>query len=98
MPGKTISNLKKLQRNQFNKVTKDKLIDAILSADDVGETWMEKQDEKLKRILEELADIWCKMAEGENENKARIKDMAEKIERQSAIIMQHQLFMEQVDR
>lgn len=98
MSGKTISDLKKLQRNQFNKETKDELIDATLSADDVGETWMEKQDEKLNRILEELTDIRCQMVEGENDNKARIKDLAEKIERQSAIIMQHQLFMEQVDR
>lgn len=36
--------------------------------------------------------------EAENENKANIKDMAETIEKQSAIIMQHQLFMEQMDR
>lgn len=38
------------------------------------------------------------MVEPENENKARIKDLAETIEKQSAIIMQHQLSMEQVDR
>lgn len=40
------------------------------------------------------------MVDTENEIKAeiRLKDMAETIEKQSAIIMQHQLFMDQFDR
>ncbi len=98
MSGKSILDLKKLQRHQFNKVTKEELIDAILSKDDDETTLMAKQDEKLNRILEELTDIRCKMLEAENENKVKIREMAETIEKQSAIIMQHHLFMEQVDR
>lgn len=98
MSGKTLCDLRKLQKHQFNRVTKEELIDAILSADDDGGAWMAKQDEKLNKILEELTDIRCRMVETDNENKARIKDMAETIEKQSAIIMQHQLFLEQVDR
>ncbi|MPC49971.1 hypothetical protein E2C01_043788 [Portunus trituberculatus] len=57
-----------------------------------------KQDEKLNRILEELTHMRRKMVEADNENKAKMKDMAETIEKQSTIIMQHQLFMEQMDR
>lgn len=95
---KTILDLKKLQRHLFNKVTKEELIDAILSKDDDETTLMAKQDEKLNRILEELTDIRCKMLEAENENKVKIREMTETIEKRSAIIMQHHLFMEQVDR
>ena len=98
MSSKSLADLRKLQKHQFNRVTKEELIDAILSADDDETTLMAKQDEKLNRILEELTDIRCKMVEADNENKAKIKDMAETIEKQSAIIMQHQLFMEQMDR
>lgn len=98
MAGKTIYDLKKLQRHQFSKITKEELIDAILSAVDDEATLMAKQDQKLNRILEELTDIRCKMMEAETKNIAKIKDMEEIIEKQSVIIMQHQLFMEQVDR
>lgn len=53
MSGKTIFDFKKLQRHQFNKVTKDELIEAILLADENEATLMAKQDEKLNRILED---------------------------------------------
>lgn len=98
MAGKSIYDLKKLQKHQFNNITKAELIDAILSAGNDDATLMERQDQKLNRILEELTDIRSKMMEAENETKTKIKELNDIIEKQSSIIMQHQLFMEQVDR
>ena len=98
MASKSLRELKKLQRHQFNKVTKEELIDAILTGGDDGTTLAARQDEKLDRIMEELTDMRRMMVAAQEESKARITELENTVKKQSEIIMQHQLFLEQLDR
>lgn len=98
MSGKSLTDLRKLQRHQINKVNKEELIDAILSASNDEASAQSRQDEKLDLIVKELAGMRKMFESSERESVARIKEMTETIEKQSAVIMQHQLFLEQLDR
>ena len=98
MVNKSLKDLKKLQKNQFNKITKEELIDAILDTDEEEISTGARQEEKLDLIVSELADLRHMITSSENDSKAKIKELTETIERQSEIILQHQLFLEQLDR
>ena len=93
---KSLKDLLKLQRNQLKNVNKDELIDAILAADDAVSN--ARHDAKLDKIVKDLTDLRTFITSSENSSKAQIKELTDVITKQSEIILQHQLVLEQIDR
>ncbi len=98
MSGKSLADLRKLQKHQLNKITKEELIEAILTTEGEEARLIARHDEKLDKIMDELADMRRMIAADQDENKAKIKDLTDTIKKQSEIILHHQLFMEHLDR
>ena len=98
MAAESLPELRKLQRNQFNNVTKQDLIDAILLTVDNAIGFSTQQNEKLDLVVRELAEVKSIVTKSEQESKAQINELKETIRIQSEIIVQHQLFLEQLDR
>ena len=66
MAEKTLPALRRLQKNQFTRVTKEELIDAILAPDSNDTTVSARQDEKLDLVVKELAELKCMITISEN--------------------------------
>ena len=98
MSSKSLLDLRKLQKHQFSRVTKEELIDAIMSANEDDVIARPRQEEKLDLIVKDLAELRQMIMASENDSKRRIKELTETIEKQSEILFQHQLFLEQLDR
>ena len=98
MADKTLPALRRLQKKQFTRATKEELIDAILAPDSNDTTVSARQDEKLDLVVKELAELKHMITTSENEPKLQIKELKETIIKQSEIIVQHQLFLEQLGR
>ena len=92
---KSLADLRKLQKTQFAGVTKQEIVDAILAA---GEDDATNTNEKLDKIARELTELRAIITASESESKAKIKELTEVVTKQSEIILQHQLFLEQLDR
>ena len=98
MSNKSLLELKRLQKHQFSKITKEELIDAIMAANEEDVASRARQEEKLDLIMKDLSDLRQTIVASENDSKGRIKELTETIEKQSEIIFHHQLFLEQIDR
>ena len=94
---KSLKELRKLQRNQLKGVNKDEIIDAILAAEDDAAV-SARQDSKLDQIVKELEELRTIISSQENSAKVQIKELTDVIKKQSEVILQHQLFLEQLDR
>ena len=68
MAEKSLSALRKLQKKQFNRITKEELIDAILSADNTD------TDDKLDLVVKELAELKSIITRSENESKNKLRN------------------------
>ena len=71
---------------------------AILTQDSNDTTVSTQQDEKLDLVVKELAELKCMITTSENESKPQKKEFKDTIIKQSEIIVQHQFFLEQLDR
>ena len=89
--------MRKLQRNQLKSVNKDEIIDAILAADDDAAV-SARHDSKLDQIMKELTELRSIISSHENSAKVQINELTDVIKKQSEVILQHQLFLEQLDR
>ena len=98
MPAPSLNDLRKLQRNQLNRVKKDDLIEAILSASNESLGVTERLENRLADIAKELTELKQSINSSKGEVDNRIKVMEEKIEVQANIIQQQQKFLENLDR
>lgn len=98
MSGKSLADLRKIPRTQLKSITKDELIDSILSASDADVGVVARLEERLLSIATELSEIRRSITVSERDIGRRLAEMEEKIGKQADIIMQQQLFMEKMDR
>ena len=97
MPGKSLTDLIKMQRNQLKSVNKDELIDAILSADDTEAVMATRIEVQLSNVARELNELRQTIATSEDQVNKKLAEMQEKIDKQASIISHQQLFLESVD-
>ena len=97
MPGKSLTDLIKMQRNQLKSVNKDELIDAILSADDTDAVMATRIEMQLSNVAKELNELRQTTANSEDRVNKKLTEMQEKIDKQASIISEQQLFLESVD-
>lgn len=95
---RSLVELCKLQRTQLKSINKDDLIDAIMSAGDGDVAVGSRLEEQLTTIARELTELRQTITSSERSVDKRLAEMQEKIDKQAAIIMQQQLFLENIDR
>lgn len=98
MTGRSLADLRKLQRNQLKSITKDELIDAIMSAGDADVGVVALVDVKLSAVVNELGELRRTIMSSETSMNTKLADVQDKIDKQADIIMHQQLFLESVDR
>ena len=98
MSGKSLTDLRKMPRAQIKNITKDELIDTILSAADVDVGAVARLEEKLLSIATELSELRRTISSSEKNTNKKLEEMQERIGKQADIIMQQQLFLEKIDR
>ena len=94
---KQLSELRKMQRHQLNKVNKDELIESILAAGQEVEglpSIMNKIDE----VIKEMDSLKALVISPQSVINKKIASLESKVEKQSEIIVKQQLFLEALDR
>ena len=87
-----------MPRAQIKSITKDELIDSILSAAEVDVGNIARLEERLGSISTELSELRRSITTAEDNTNKKLVDMEEKINKQADIINQQQLFLENIDR
>lgn len=87
-----------MQRGQLRSVTKDELIESIISAgeQDVGVTAV--LEERLTTIATEINELRRAISSSEVDVNKKLEDMQVKIDKQAEIIVHQQRFLEALDR
>lgn len=95
---RSLAKLRRKPNKQTKAIKKDELIDSILSAEDVDVGSVAHLEEKLATIATELGEIKRSIASSETATHKMIMEMEQTIDKQANIIMQQQLFLEDIDR
>lgn len=98
MSVKSLVDIRKMNRSQIKNLTKDDLIDSILSAVDVDVGVMARLEERLLTITTELSELRRSITSSVSSTNKKLVEMEERIGKQADIIMQQQLFLEKIDR
>ena len=93
----SLAELRMMPKTRTNAITKDELIDSILSAVDVDVGGVVHLKEKLATFATELGEITRSIASSETATQ-KIMEMVQKIDKQTNIIMQQQRFLENIDQ
>ena len=92
----TLSDLRKMRKTDLQKLSKDVLMEGILTAsDDDAMARVEAQVTNLTRDIAKLTDTINNNAAT---YEAKMRDMQLKVDRGAEILMKHQLFLENIDR
>ena len=93
----SLEELRKLQRSQLKSITKDELIEAIVSTGRNVETPARLED-RLSSIDTKLATLMQAITTSETAVEKKLSDMQQQLDKQAEIIMKQQSFLEQIDR
>ena len=88
---KSLSEFKKMQRNQVKAVNKDELIDSILSSRE--EEGMATVTSKLDILVNEIADFKKAIVCRDNTFNVKISELQSQIDKQADIIARQQRFL-----
>lgn len=97
MAGRSLEDLKRLQRNQLKYITEDGLTEAILSMGGLNFEAAARLVERLPNIANEIAGLKQVMVTSETAVYQKLQDMQQKLDKQAEIIMKPQVFLEQID-
>lgn len=90
---KSLCELRKLQKNQLSRMSKDDLIESILTSREEDVV-----TEKLNDVIKELADLKQALTSPESAINVKIKEMQHQMNLQAEIIAKQQRFLEGLDR
>ena len=95
---KTAAEIMKMGRNQLNRLTKDELVDTLLSSQSSEKTVLAEIHDKLDMIVSDIYDLKRSFAAKLEEAETRITSLEERIAKQDEISERQQRFMERIDR
>ena len=84
-----------MQRTQLKSVTKDELIESILSSKNDA---LHTVTTKLDVLMNDVADLKKTIESKDNTLHAKIKELQSQVDKQAEIITNHQRFLENIDR
>lgn len=93
-----LSELKKMQRTQLGRLTKDDLIDSIMATPLAREGGMEEVTSRLGVLISEVTELRKVITARDSEVDKKFDQMQQQIDKQAYIIERQQRYLEAVDR
>lgn len=94
---KSLTDLRKLARSQLKSITKDELIESIMTPDP-NEDLLKSLNDKIAGLSGEVTDLKNVLTSPESEINGKLTRMQQEIDKQAEIIARQQRFLEQLDR
>ena len=88
---KPLSELRKMQRNQLKAVTKDELIDSILSSQKVDA--LQTVTAKLDTLMNDVTDLKKAIATRDTSTLKKISELQSQVDKQAEILEKQQRFL-----
>lgn len=98
MASKSLSELRKLQRNQLARINKDELIDIILATADGDGELTEKIDKRLEAMMKEMQALKTAITAPDSPINKNYAELKARVDKQEQIIAKQQQFLETLDR
>lgn len=95
---KSLSDLKKMQRNQLSRMTKEDLIESILTAPAANDGQLLEVTNKLHTLVTEVAELRKAVVAPDSGINKRINELQTQVNKQAEIISKQQLYFEYLDR
>ena len=95
---KPLSELRKMQRNQLVRVSKDELIESILSSDDESSEQFRTLNETLQALISEISQMKNAINSPDGVVNKRFLDLQAQINKQGNVLAKQQQFLEVLDR
>lgn len=95
---RTLADLRKLPRHQLNRLTKDDMMDCILSSSAGEEVALIALTDRINAVVNELAEVKRIIASPDNDVNKKISELQQQSDKQSEIISRQQRFLENIDR
>lgn len=92
---KSLSDLKKMQRNQLSRMTKEDLIESILSAPEPGDGQLL---ELINTLVNEMAELRRSVTAPDSNINKRFVELQTQVDKQAEIIAKQQRYLETIDR
>ena len=95
---KSFSDLRKMQRNQLSRLTKEDLIEGILSAPGTSDEHLAELTNKLHTLVSEVAELRKAVTASESGVNNKVDELQVQVNKQSEIILKQQHYLETLDR
>lgn len=95
---RSLTDLRRMQKNQLKSITKDDLIDAILTPEEPSANIIRMLEDRLSTISKELMELRKAISSPDSAVNKKIEELQSRTDRQANIIMHQQLYLENLDR
>ena len=95
---KSLINLRKLQRSQLTRLTKEELIESILTVPEPNEGLVRNLTEKVNELVSETADLKQTITAPDSFINKRYDELQRQVDKQADIIAKQQRYLEFLDR
>lgn len=95
---KSLNELKRLQRGQLTRLTKEDLIDSILAIPDTNEEPLRTLTTKVEELMKEVVEIKRAMTAPDSLINQKIGSLQDQVKKQGEIISKQQRYLESLDR
>lgn len=95
---KALSDLRKLPRNQLTRLTKEDLIESILTRPEPNEDFVRDLTDKMNKLVSEVAEIKQAITAPDSFINKRYDELQRQVDQQADIIAKQQRYLEFLDR
>lgn len=95
---KSLSDLRKMQRNQLTRLTKEDLIESIMAPPEPSEGLLQALTSKLNDLVKEVGDLRSAVTAPDSGINKRFDDLQSQVNKQAQIIASQQRYLEILDR
>ena len=95
---KSLSDLKKMQRNQLTRLTKDDLIESILAAPEGDDGQLLELTNNLHALVAEVAELRKAVVAPDSNINKRLNELQIQVNKQAEVISKQQQYLEAIDR
>ena len=95
---KAVSDLRRMQRSQLSRLTKEELMDSILSAPEARDEQLLELTNKLHTLVNEVADLKKAVTASSTGVNIKIDHLQDQVNKQNEIISKQQRYLEYLDR
>lgn len=95
---KSLSDLRRMQRSQLSRVSKDDLIESILSSTDESSDQFRTLNETLQELVNEVFQLKNTINSPDGAISKKLLDLQDQIDKQASVLAKQQQFLETLDR